>query len=61
MEAKINLHHFVSCLKFSSAAKIVKGTLTFSRPYVEEDWKKGKTSSCPLNVSRYLPDEAVCT
>lgn len=61
MEWKIDLHHIISCLTFGPTAKIVKGTVSFSRPYVEEDWRKGRPSSLPLSVSRDLPEEAVCT
>ncbi|KAG8779856.1 hypothetical protein FRC15_009878 [Serendipita sp. 397] len=60
MEMKIVLHQLISCLKFKPKARIIKGTLTFSKPYVEEDWKNGRPSSLPLDVSRYLPDEAAC-
>ncbi|KAG8830070.1 hypothetical protein FRC17_005491 [Serendipita sp. 399] len=60
MEMKIVLHQLLSTFKFKPKANIVKGTLTFSKPYVEDDWKKGRSSSLPLAVSRHLPEEAAC-
>lgn len=63
MEMKVVLHQIVSCLSFRAVENlsIIKGTSTFSKPYVEADWRCGRSSSLPLLVSRYLPGEAACT